>query len=229
MSPDRYVPVALSARHAHLSQEHVEALFGPGHRLTPLFDLSQPGQFAAAETIEVVGPKRSIPGVRVLGPARGRSQLELAATDGVALGVNLPVRVSGTIEGSPGAHLIGPRGAVRLSEGCIVAARHLHATPRDAERLGVADRQKVYARVPGPRGLIFDEIVVRVSDDFRTELHLDTDEGNAAGIGKGDSVEIVSSLCDDLCRLEGCPIAPAVSPGVGRPFCSFTSDKVSIR
>jgi putative phosphotransacetylase len=207
----------------------VEALFGPGYQLSPLFELSQPGQFAAAETIEVVGPKRSIPGVRVLGPARGRSQLELAATDGIALGVNLPVRVSGNTEGTPGAHLIGPRGAVRLTEGCIVAARHLHATPEDAARLGVTDRQKVYVRFPGPRGLIFDEVVVRVSDKFRTELHLDTDEGNAAGIGRDDRVEIIASLCDDLCLVEGCPIAPAVEPGQGRPFCEFTSGKVSIK
>lgn len=223
------VPVALSARHAHLSAEHVEALFGPGHRLTPLFDLSQPGQFAAVETIEVVGPKRSIPKVRVLGPARGRSQLELAATDGVALGVNLPVRVSGDTQGTPGAHLIGPRGAVKLTEGCIVAARHLHVTPEDAAQLGLTDGQKVYARAPGARGLIFDEVVVRISDQFRTEMHLDTDEGNAAGINKGDRVEIVASLCDDLCGLEGCPIAPAIEPGLGRPFCSYTSGKVSIK
>lgn len=229
MSPDRTVPVALSARHAHLSREHVEALFGPGHALTPLFELSQPGQFAALETIEVVGPKRSISKVRVLGPARSRSQVELAATDGVVLGVNLPVRVSGSTQGSPGAHLIGPRGAVRLREGCIVATRHMHATPEDAARLGVVDGQKVNVRFAGPRGLIFDEVVVRVSDQFRTELHLDTDEGNAAGIGKDDRVEVIPSLCDDLCLVEGCPIAPAIEPGQGRPYCSFTAGKVSIK
>lgn len=221
--------MALSARHAHLSQEHVAALFGPGHRLSPLFELSQPGQFAAHETVELVGPKRTIPGVRVLGPARDASQLELTVTDGVTLGINLPVRVSGDVQGTPGAHLIGPRGALRLNQGCIVAARHIHVTPADAKRLGIVDRQKVYVRFPGPRGLIFDEVVVRVGDAFVTELHLDTDEGNAASIGRHDQVEVVASLCDDLCTLQGCPIAPAVQAGQGRPFCQYTMGGISIR
>ena len=221
--------MALSARHAHLSQAHVEALFGKGYRLTPLADLSQPGQFAARETIEVVGPRRSIPGVRLLGPARDASQVELSATDGVGLGLSLPVRVSGNLVGTPGAHLIGPRGAVRLREGCLVAARHIHATPDFAARLGVSDGQKVYARVVGPRGLVFDEVVVRVSDQFKTELHLDTDEGNAASIGADDRVELIPSLCDDLCKLQDCPISSSVEPGLGRPFCALTSDKLTIR
>jgi putative phosphotransacetylase len=220
---DRTIPVALSARHAHLTQAHVEALFGRGHELTPMSDLSQPGQYACRETIEVLGPKRSIPGVRVLGPARSATQVELSFTDGIVLGLNLPARLSGDVKGSPGAHLIGPRGAVRVPEGLIVAVRHLHCTPADAERLDVRDGQKVYARFPGPRGLLFDEVVVRVSPDFRTELHLDTDEGNAAGIRGGDRVEVVGSLCRDLCRIEGCPIEPAVQPGVSRPFCSWTN------
>jgi putative phosphotransacetylase len=219
----------LSARHAHLSQEHVEALFGPGHRLRPQFDLSQPGQFAAVETVELVGPRRSIPGVRVLGPARAASQVELSVTDGVTLGINLPVRVSGNVAGTPGVHLIGPRGAVKLNQGCLVAARHLHATPQDAARLGLRDRQKVYVRFPGPRGLIYNEVVVRISEAFATELHLDTDEGNAAGIGRQDRVEVIPSLCDDLCTVVGCPIAPQVQAGVGRPFCSLTSDGITIQ
>lgn len=216
------IPVALSARHAHLSQEHVEALFGKGHRLTPLADLSQPGQFACRETIEIVGPKRSIPGVRVLGPARSASQVELSFTDGIVLGINLPVRLSGDTKGTPGAHLIGPRGAVKLTEGLIVAARHIHCSPEDARRFGLADRQKVYARFPGPRGLLFDEVLVRVDPSFRTELHLDTDEGNAAGIRGGQTVEIVTSLCRDLCGLEACPIATGVRDGASQPFCGFT-------
>ena len=225
---DRFIPVALSARHAHLSQEHVEALFGSGHELTPRFELSQPGQFAAEETVEVVGPKRSIRAVRVLGPARSASQVELSFTDGIVMGLNLPTRLSGDLAGSPGAHLIGPRGAVALREGCIVALRHIHATPEDANRLGLEDGQKVYARFPGPRGLTFDSVVVRVSDQFLTELHLDTDEGNAAGIRVGDGVEVLSSLCSDLCGLaEQCPIAPEVQPGQGQPYCDFTRDRVS--
>jgi len=200
MGPDdRTVPVALSARHVHLSPEHVEVLFGAGHQLTPMADLSQPGQYAARETVEVVGPRRSIPGVRVLGPPRGETQVELAITDGVVLGINVPVCLSGEIQGTPGVHLVGPRGAVKLRRGCICAVRHLHCTPEDAVRLGVHDRQKVYARFPGARSLIFDEVVVRVSDEFSTELHLDTDEGNAAGIRSGQRAEIVPSLCRDLC------------------------------
>jgi putative phosphotransacetylase len=228
MSADeRTIPVALSARHAHLSQAHVEALFGKGHKLTPLAPLSQPGQFAARETLEVVGPKRSIPGVRILGPARAGSQVELSFTDGIVLGLNLPVRLSGEVHGSPGAHLIGPRGAVKLTEGCIVAVRHVHCTPTDAQRLGVKDKQKVYVRFAGPRGLVFDEVVVRVGPEFKTEMHLDTDEGNAAGIRPGERVEVVPSLCRDLCRIEGCPIAPGVRDGVAQPFCDFTRRSVS--
>lgn len=226
---DRTVPVALSARHVHLSPGHVETLFGPGHRLTPMAELSQPGQYAARETVEVVGPRRSISGVRVLGPPRGETQVELAVTDGVVLGINIPVRLSGDIQGSPGVHLVGPRGAVKLRQGCICAVRHLHCTPADAARLGVVDGQKVYARFPGPRSLIFDEVVVRVSDKYATELHLDTDEGNAAGIRSGQRAEIVPSLCRDLCGQGACPIAPGERPGESRPYCDFTRDAVTFR
>ena len=229
MKEERLIPVAMSARHVHLSQEHVEALFGPGYKLTPLFDLSQPGQFGARETVEVLGPRRSISRVRVLGPARGQSQVELAVTDGVVLGINLPVRVSGDTKGTPGAHIIGSRGAVKLSEGCIVAARHIHTTPKDAKRLGIAHGQKVYVRFGGPRGLIFDEVVVRVSDEFVTELHLDTDEGNSAGISDGDKVEVIANLCQDYCTVQNCSISSSVEQGQGRPYCELTADKVSIR
>jgi putative phosphotransacetylase len=226
---DRSIPVALSARHVHLSQAHVEALFGPGHKLSPLSDLSQPGQFACQETVDVVGPKRSLPGVRVLGPARGQSQVELSVTDGVVLGLRVPVRLSGDLQGSPGCHLIGPRGAVKLTEGCIVAMRHIHMTPEDAARLGLTDKQKVYVHFPGSRGVVFDEVVVRVSKDFRTELHLDTDEGNAASVRNGELGEVLASLCRDACGQAGCPIAPAVRDGQGRPFCGFTDGKLTIR
>jgi len=225
-----FAPAALSARHVHLSQEHVEALFGRGHRLTPLSDLSQPGQFAAKECVEVMGPKRSIPGVRVLGPARGETQVELSVTDGYILGINLPVRLSGDVAGTPGAHLIGPHGAVGLREGCIVAVRHLHLSTADAKRAGIAQGQKVFARLPGPRGLILDEVVARVSDGFSTELHVDTDEGNAAGLRQGELVEVAASLCEELCgRAGSCPIAPSQAGGTARPFCDFTTKGVSIR
>jgi len=225
MNVDRTVPVALSARHVHLSKEHVEALFGPGYRLRPQAELSQPGQFAAMECVEVVGPRRSIPGVRVLGPPRGTTQVELSISDGVLLGIALPNRLSGNLDGTPGVHLMGPRGAVKLRHGAIAAARHLHATPADAERLGLRDGQKVYARLLGARGIIFDEVVVRVADAALLELHLDTDEGNAAGVKTGDRAEIVASLCRESCALEGCPIAPSVVDGVGRPFCDFTRNR----
>lgn len=228
-SIDRTIPVALSARHVHLSQRDVEALFGSGCQLTPLQDLTQPGQFSARETVEVLGPKRSIPGVRVLGPARGDSQVELSLTDGFILGINIPVKASGDIEDTPGVHLIGPRGAVKLKRGVISAMRHIHATPEDARRLGLKDRQKVYIRFLGPRGLIFDEVLVRISEQFFTEAHLDTDEGNAAGVRAGDRVEVVSSLCTDLCSKESCLIADGVRGGYSKPFCELTANRLTIR
>jgi len=229
MSPEeRSIPVALSARHVHLSPGHVEELFGPGYQLTPMSDLSQPGQYAARETVEVVGPRRSIPGVRVLGPPRGDTQVELSVTDGFVLGIGIPVRLSGDLEGTPGAHIIGPKGAVKLGKGCICAVRHIHATPEDARRLGVEHGQKVYVHFPGPRSLIFDEVVVRVSNDYRTELHLDTDEGNAAGIREGQLVEVVPNLCTDLCGREGCLISDSVQGGQSRPYCDFTADGKTI-
>lgn len=226
---ERTIPVALSARHAHLCQADVEALFGPGYQLTRWADLSQPGQFAARETVEVVGPRRSIPGVRLLGPPRGRSQVELSLTDGVALGLSLPVRMSGEVAGTPGCHLIGPRGAVKLREGCIAAMRHVHATPEDARRLGIADGQMVYVRLAGARGLVLREVAVRVSDQFHTELHLDTDEGNGAGIRSGDRVEVIPSLCADLCDHGGCAITPGVDQGRTRPYCDLTTERITIR
>ena len=228
-NPNPTIPVALSARHVHLSQEHVEALFGPGYQLKKLFDLSQPGQFACQETVEVMGPKRSIGKVRVLGPARSQTQVELSTTDGVVLGLPLPIRDSGDTQGTPGAHLIGPRGAVKLREGCIVAARHIHTTPEDAGRLGVHDNQKVWVQFVGPRGLVFSDVLVRVSPSFKTELHLDTDEGNAASIKNGEPVRILANICQDLCELKDCGISSSLLPGESKPFCQLTSSGRSIR
>ncbi len=227
--PNLTIPVALSARHVHLSQEHVEALFGPGYQLRKMSDLSQPGQYACHETVEVMGPKRSIGKVRVLGPARGATQVELSTTDGVVLGIRLPIRDSGDTKGTPGAHLIGPKGAVKLREGCIVASRHIHTTPEDAARLGVADNQKVWVQFEGPRGLVFSDVLVRVSPAFRTELHLDTDEGNAASIRNGDQVRILTSLCRDLCELKHCGVSSSLIPGESQPFCQLTASGRSIR
>ena len=222
------IPVALSNRHCHLSRADIEALFGPGAELHPQKPLSQPGQFAAQETVEVVGPKGSIPGVRVLGPARGDSQVELSITDGFVLGVPLPVRVSGDVQGTAGGHLIGPCGAVRLHQGLIVAARHIHVEPAHAAGAGLVDQQRVAVRALGKRGLIFEEVVVRISDKFKTEMHLDTDEGNAAAVHNGDLVEVISDVCG-LCPAVDCSIREDPTQPPNRPYCDFAQTRYHIR
>lgn len=214
------IPVALSNRHVHLAREHVEALFGKEHQLCAMRSLSQPGQFACQETVELVGPKGSIPGVRVLGPERPQSQVEFSITDGFVLGIPATVRVSGDIAGTPGGHLMGPRGAVRLGEGFIVAARHIHLEPGHAAQSGLRDKQKVAVRVLGRRSLVYDEVAVRVSDRFTTELHLDIDEGNAAAVQSGDLVEVVPGICD-LCPAVGCAIREDLDVGAGGPHCDY--------
>jgi putative phosphotransacetylase len=177
----------------HLSAEHVEALFGPGHALKVRNELSQPGQFAAEETVVVAGPKGALERVRVLGPARGKTQVELAGSDGRALGIDAPVRDSGDIAGSAGAVLIGPAGAVTLREGVIIAARHLHAAPLDARHLGLSDGEEVAVAVgTGRRPVVFGGVTVRVSESYRLELHLDTDEANSAGCSHGDTAWVLA-------------------------------------
>ena len=187
----KLVPINISARHIHLSQEHVEALFGAGYQLTKLKDLQQPGQYACNETVAVSGSKGSFPKVRVLGPARGDTQLEISMTDARPLGVPGMVRLSGKIEGTPGFTIEGPKGKVTVDKGVIVAARHIHMTPEDAERFGVTNGQIVRVRTTGSRPLTFDDVVVRVSPTFSLEMHVDTDEGNAAGIADGAEGEII--------------------------------------
>jgi len=175
------IPVGVSNRHVHVSREDLDVLFGPGHELKVMRDLSQPGQFAAQETVTLVGPKGVIQGVRILGPVRKKTQAEISRTDAFALGLtDVPVRESGDLTGTPGISMVGPAGAVTLKEGVIIAARHLHAAPRDAVRLGVKDGDRVRVRIPGPRAVVFEEVVVRVRDDFSLEVHLDFDEANAA-------------------------------------------------
>ena len=187
------VPIGVSARHVHLSAEHLIALFGPGHALAPRNPLSQPGQFAAEETLVVAGPRGAFEHVRVLGPARGKSQVELAPTDCYAIGIPAVVRDSGDIAGSPGVVLVGPAGSVALAEGAIVAARHLHATTLDARHLGIANGDLVAVIAgDGRRAAMLDSVVCRVSDSYRLELHLDTDEANASGCRSGDMAWIVS-------------------------------------
>jgi len=188
---ERKVPIGVSARHIHLTQEHVEALFGPGATLTVLKPLSQPGQYAAQETVAVYGPKGSFPKVRILGPARSLTQLEISRTDAYTLGLNPPVRESGNIAGTPGIRIVGPAGEVTVKEGVIVAARHIHFHTTDAEKWGIRDKQLLQVRVGGERGIIFDRVLARVSDSFALDMHIDTDEGNAAGVTTGDYGEIV--------------------------------------
>ena len=174
------IPVETSARHIHLSQEHVEALFGAGHQLTPRKELSQPGQYACVERCTIVGPKRSLENVSVLGPTRSASQIELSLTDARSIGVDAPVRESGDVAGSGACKLVGPEGEVELTEGVIAAKRHIHLTPADAEGFGVADKEIVNVKVESEdRSLIFGDVVVRVSPKFAAAMHIDTDESNA--------------------------------------------------
>ncbi|GGG11741.1 phosphate propanoyltransferase [Paenibacillus abyssi] len=185
------VPVGVSARHIHLSQEHVELLFGAGYQLTEFKPLSQPGQYAANEQVAVIGPKGSFGKVRILGPARKRTQLEVSRTDAFSLGINPPVRESGNIEGTPGITIQGPAGEVVIEEGVIVAARHIHFHTSDAERFGIKDKQLLKVKLEGERGLILDNVIARVSEDFALDMHIDTDEANAAGAKTGDTATII--------------------------------------
>lgn len=176
------VLVETSARHAHISDEHLEILFGKGATLTPVKDLSQPGQFACEERVTVVGPKRELARVSILGPTRPETQVELSLTDARSIGVNAPIRESGVLAGSAGCKLIGPAGEVELKEGVIVAKRHIHITPEDAAKFGVKDKEDVSVKVDTPeRSTIFGDVVVRVSPKYATAMHIDTDEANAAG------------------------------------------------
>ncbi|MEI7026292.1 phosphate propanoyltransferase [Paenibacillus sp. y28] len=185
------VPVGVSARHIHLSPEHIEVLFGPGYELKVMKELSQPGQFAAEETVAVIGTKGKFDKVRILGPARGSTQLEISRTDAFSVGVNAPVRESGQIAGTPGIVIEGPKGRVELTEGVIVAARHIHFHTSDAQKWGIQDKQLLRVKVGGERGLIFDQVLARVSDQYALDMHIDTDEANAAGIKNGDTAEIL--------------------------------------
>ena len=175
------VLVETSARHVHLSAEHIEVLFGKGATLTHKKDLSQPGQFACEERVTLVGPKKSIANVIILGPARPATQVEVSFTDARTLGVNAPVRESGDVAGSAGCKLVGPAGEVEIAEGVIVAKRHIHLTPDDAAKFGVEDKQVVSVKVSSAdRTTVFGDVVCRVSPKFAAAMHIDTDEANAA-------------------------------------------------
>jgi acetate kinase len=190
-------PVEVSAHHVHLSQEHVEALFGPGHQLTHHSDLSQPGQFACQEQVTIVGPKGRIERVRVLGPARRATQVEIAMTEQFKLGIHPPIRESGDLRNTPGCTLEGPAGSVSLDRGVICALRHVHMTPADALRYGVRDKSVVQVRVAGDRELVFGDVLVRVDPNFALAMHLDTDEANAANVRTGAQGTIAGIQSED--------------------------------
>jgi acetate kinase len=186
------IPVSVSARHAHLSQATIEALFGRGYELQVRTMLSQTGQYAAKESVTLIGPKGRIGGVRLMGPPRGHDQIEISRTDEFVLGIDAPVRISGDLKNTPGITLEGPAGTATIASGVITARRHIHMSPTDAARFGVRDHDTVEVRIDSEgRDLTFGDVTVRVSPDFNLEMHLDTDEANAAGIERGDRGEMV--------------------------------------
>lgn len=186
------IPVGVSNRHLHLSEADLQTLFGAGFQLTVKKDLAQPGQFAAEEVVDLIGPKGTIAKVRVLGPVRKQTQIEVSKTDSFVLGLNPPVRDSGAVSGTPGITIKGPKGQIELAEGVIIAKRHVHCTPEEAASLNVKDGDIVSVVVEGTdRSLVFGEVLIRVRKDFALEFHVDTDEANAASLKNGDRVYTV--------------------------------------
>ena len=180
------VLIETSARHVHVSRRVLDILFGEGYELTVKKNLSQPGQFACEERVQVIGPKSSFPAVSILGPVRPETQVELSAGDARSIGVKAPIRESGDLEGSAGCRLVGPKGEVEIKDGVIIAKRHIHMTPEDAEKYGLEDKQVVSVKVDtAERSLIFGDVVVRVSPKYALAMHIDTDESNAAGCTPG--------------------------------------------
>ncbi len=185
------VPVGVSARHIHLTQEHVDVLFGEGYQLTKKKELMG-GQYASNEMVTIVGIKlRAIENVRILGPVRKASQLEISATDAIKLGIKAPIRESGNTAGSAPIAVVGPKGSVYLTEGCIIAMRHIHMSPKDAMAAGVQDGQEVKVKIDSERGIILNHVKIRVDESYTLEMHIDTDEANACKIGTGQSVMIM--------------------------------------
>ncbi len=218
-SPKKIV-CSISVRHVHVCREDLDILYGKGYEPTILKELYQPKNYAYKETLTIVGPKlNAIQNVRILGPLREKTQVELAKTDCVILGVDAPVRPSGKLEGTSSVVLIGPKGAVYLKEGVIRANRHIHLCNEDAAYYGIQDGQEVDVRVSGPKGLTFNNVQVRVSPEFKSEMHIDTDDGNAADVATGTLVEIVNASCVS-------PIMPAVVDSNHMPP-SFEDESIS--
>ncbi len=191
MSNLERIPVGISARHVHVTREDLDILYGPGSQLTFRKELSQPGQFAAEETVDLVTEKGTLKKVRILGPERKKTQVEISLTDSLKLGLKPPVRDSGDLKDSPGITVVGPKGSIQLTEGVIAACRHIHMLPADAAHYGVTDKEIVKVCCDGPRGLIFDNVLIRVNDNFKLEMHVDTDESNAAMMNAQSTVEIL--------------------------------------
>ena len=188
----KQIKAGISVRHLHVCAGDMEKLLGRGQKLTKVKDLSQKGQFAASQTVTLAGPKGSIENVRILGPERERTQVEICVSDLYELGLSAPVRDSGDTAGTPGIVIIGPKGAVQIKEGLICAKRHIHMTPEDAREFGLRDRDEVSVKTTGERSVIFQKTLVRVDVSYVLEFHIDTDEANCAGISNGDEVEILS-------------------------------------
>lgn len=185
------VPTGISARHVHLTREAAQELFGRGYSFTFFKKLSQPGQYAAAETVELIGPKGKIGKVRILAPERPACQVEISVSDGRKLGIAAPVKASGDLKGTPGICLRGPAGEIRLSSGVIIAERHVHMSPEDAKWFEVKDGQQVNMAVSGPKAGIMGNVTVRVSESYRLDFHIDTDDANAFMIGQGEKVTLL--------------------------------------
>lgn len=188
--PD-HVPVGISARHIHLERAHVEQLFGQGYRLTPMKDISQPGQYACEETVEVIGPKEKPLKMRVLGPERKDTQIEVSLSDSRILGMIPPVRSSGDIVGTPGIRIRGPKGEIEVPQGVIIADRHIHMTPEDARWYGVTNGQRVRVLIDGQRGGVMDHVIIRVAPTCSLDFHIDTDDANAFQLRQGQMVQIL--------------------------------------
>jgi len=187
------IPIEVSARHVHLSRKDLEVLFGKAYKLNILKKLSQPGQFAAKEIVTLINKNKKIEDIRILGPVRKETQVELAKTDAVYLKINPPLRESGDLKETPGIKIKGPIGEIKLKKGVIIAQRHLHASKEEAKELGITDGQLVSIKILGKKGVIFDNVLVRVSPNYRLAVHLDTDEGNAACINQEDYGKLIKS------------------------------------
>lgn len=191
------IPVGISARHVHLSQKDLETLFGKGRQLTPMKNLLQKGEYAAEESVTLIGPRmKAIEKVRILGPVRNKTQVEISLTDAIQLGIRPPVKPSGEHDGTPGILIVGPVGFVNLKDGVIRANRHIHISTKDAEVLRLKDNDVVMVKICAERPLIYSEVQVRVKESFVAEMHLDTDDANASGVRNGDLVQILKSVLE---------------------------------